>query len=562
MNRLSLLLICATILSVWGCSSSSSFSSHPQPLTVKTNIQTSDSAGNPSAVDPANSIILEFSEPLDMNTIEGKVSLHIVKAGGRLVSAYPPVEIISDSQEPKQIVIRTKNGTNFLSGEEYKLVVSMDVQSIDGNALKQDFVRYFATDYRLGYAADNIPELGNDRLMIIIISDIHMGDLRSKTGGYGWFNDNSPKLESFLNFVRQMPNVRELVINGDLFDEWVVPMDSDTFNGVSQSEFADMIVEANEPVADAINNIIRDGNINVTYVTGNHDMLVESKDIQRNFPGISEARDNVRGLGAYTPADHPEIIIEHGHRYDFFNAPDPISNRSITETDSITPPGFFVAKIATTSDLESGRSAFYRQQLTDALGGQYQYYYLSYWAAWELIMAEKPVKESWDDKIIRTGIDGYTETYAINDLIPYHQENNGPLDVNLYKEIEDTWHDRESINNVPVPISVDTAIAAGALNPVLDAQSGVQYFLNTTSSRRIVIFGHTHHAVMFSTLNYQLQWSIYANTGTWVDNGNPSCTFVLIIPQKDDQAVTETVTTYQYLDDNNIKKIDSAVITN
>ena len=201
MNRLSLLLICATILSVWGCSSSSSSSSHPQPLTVKTNIQTSDSAGNPSAVDPANSIILEFSEPLDMNTIEGKVSLHIVKAGGRLVSAYPPVEIISDSQEPKQIVIRTKNGTNFLSGEEYKLVVSMDVQSIDGNALKQDFVGYFATDYKFDYGSDNIPELGNDRLMIIIISDIHMGDLRSKTGGYGWFNKNSAKLVNFLNLA-------------------------------------------------------------------------------------------------------------------------------------------------------------------------------------------------------------------------------------------------------------------------------------------------------------------------------------------------------------------------
>ncbi len=176
-------------------------------------------------------------------------------------------------------------------------------------------------------------------------------------------------------------------------------------------------------------------------------------------------------------------------------------------------------------------------------------------------MAQKPVKESWDDKIIKTGIDGYIETYAINDLVPYYQANNGPLDVNLYKEIEDTWYDRQSQNNVPVPISVDTAIAAGVLNPVLDAQSGVQYFLNPTSGRRIVIFGHTHHADMFSTLNYQLRWSIYANTGTWVDNGNPSCTFVVIIPQKDDEAITETVTLYQYTDDTDIKKLNSAVIT-
>jgi UDP-2,3-diacylglucosamine pyrophosphatase LpxH len=557
MNKLSLLLICASFLLILACGSSSS--SHSQQLTVKTSIQTSDSAENPSAVDPTNAIILEFSEPLDMNTVEGKISLHTVKAGGLLVSAYPQIEIISNSQEPNQIVIKTKDGANFLSGEEYKLVVSMDIQSVYGKTLKQDFVRYFATDYRLDYGVDNIPELGNDRLMIIIISDIHMGDLRSITDGYGWFIKNREKLVNFLNLVRHMPNVRELAIAGDLFDEWVAPMDSDSFNGVSQSEFLDMIVAAHKPVADAINNIIRDGNIRVTYIPGNHDMLVESEDVQRNFPGIFEARDNVKGLGAYTPLDHPEIIIEHGHRYDFFNAPDPISNRSITETDSIIPPGFFVSKIATTSDLESGKSAFYRQQLTDLAGDQYQSYYLSYWAAWKLIMAEKPVKESWDDKIIKTGIDGYTETYAINDLIPYYQENNGPLDVNLYKGIEDTWYDRQSKNIVSVPISVDTAIAAGAINPVLDAQSEVQYFLNITSDKRIVIFGHTHHADIFSTLNHQLRWSIYANTGTWVDNGNPSCTFVAIIPKKDNDAVTDTVTLYQYIDDLDIIKLNSTV---
>jgi UDP-2,3-diacylglucosamine pyrophosphatase LpxH len=107
---------------------------------------------------------------------------------------------------------------------------------------------------------------------------------------------------------------------------------------------------------------------------------------------------------------------------------------------------------------------------------------------------------------------------------------------------------------------VDIAIAAGAINPILDAQSEVQYFLNIISDKRIVIFGHTHHADMFSTLNHQFRRSIYANTGTWVDNGKPSCTFVAIIPQKDDNAVTDTVTLYQYIDDTNLKKLKSAVI--
>ena len=559
MKSLLLLLIYVNLLLIWGCSSSS----HTQPLTVKTNIKTSLSAENPSVVEPADTIILEFSEPLDMNTVEGKISLHTVKAGGQMISLELSLEIVSNAQRPMQLAVRTKNGVYLPSGEEYKLVVSREIQSLNGKTMSKDFVGYFATDYNFTDGPENIPELGDSRTIVFIISDIHMGDMRSKNSGYGWFNKNSDRLVGFLNLIRQMPNVRELVIAGDLFDEWVAPMESDTFNGVSQPEFVDMIVAANKPVIDALNNIIKDGNIKVTYVPGNHDMLVGSNDIQRIFPGVSEARDNnAQGLGAYTPMDRSEIIIEHGHRYDFFNAPDPISNRSITKIDSITPPGFFVSKIATTADMESGKSIFYRQQLSDSVGDQYQYY-LPYWAAWELIMSQKPVKESWASKIIKTGIDGYADTYAIDDLIPYYSSSDGPLDVNLYKGILDTWYDRQAKNNVSVPISADMAIAAGAFNPVLDSQSAVQYFSNPSSNKRIVVFGHTHHAIILSDiLNHNSQWSVYANTGTWIDSGDPSCTFVAIIPQKDATASTETVTVYQYVDDNNINKLHSAVIIN
>lgn len=550
-------LLCAGLLLVLGCSSSSD----PQPLTAKPNIRVSDSAGNPPAVDPTNAIILEFSEPLDTKTIEGKISLETVKAGGQPVPSEPPIEIVSDIRKPDQVVIRTKNGAHLAAGEEYKLAVRKGIRSVSGNTMAQDFFGYFATGYDLSSAPDNVPGLENDRTMIVVISDLHMGDPRSRSGGYGWFNKNSAKLVGFLNLVRQMPNVRELVIAGDMFDEWVAPMDSDTFNGLSQSEFVDTIVAANRTVVDAVNSIITDGTVRVTYVPGNHDMLVESADIQRIFPGIAEARDGMKGLGAYTPLDHSEIIIEHGHRYDFFNAPDPISNRSITKAASITPPGLFVSKIATTSDLERGVSIFYRDQLTNAAGDQLQYY-LSYWAAWQLIMSQKPVKESWADKIIKTGLDGYVANYAINDLIPYYSSNGGPLDVTLYKGIVDTWYDRQSKNNVPVPILPEVAIAAGAFTPVMDAQSTVQYFLNTSSNKRIVVFGHTHHADLLSSLNHRLQWSVYANTGTWIDNGNPSCTFVAIVPGKKNGAVSETIAVYQYLDDNTLNKIKSAVITN
>jgi UDP-2,3-diacylglucosamine pyrophosphatase LpxH len=351
------------------------------------------------------------------------------------------------------------------------------------------------------------------------------------------------------------------VIAGDLLDEWVAPVDYNTFDGATQSGFADAIAAANRPVIDAFNGIIQEGNIKVTYVPGNHDMLAEAIDIERIFPGISQTRD-VKGLGAYAPSDRPELVIEHGHRYDFFNAPDPISNRSITGTASILPPGFFVSKIAATSDLEKKRASYYRDSLNRGYTTRESDHYFSYWAAWRLIMTQKPVKESWDEKMIVTAADGYTGIYSIYDLIPHHESGGDPLDVTLYKRIMDTWNQRQAVNKVSVPIPAETAIAAGALNPLLDEQSITQYFWNTSSSKRIVVFGHTHHADLFTILNHKGQGSIYANSGTWVDNNDLSCTFVAIFPKKDNGATTDTVTVYQYVDEDTIPKIKSAAIRN
>lgn len=547
------LLTCFSLLMVWGCFSSGG----PQPLTLTTTIPTSESAATPPAVEPTNIIVLEFSEPLNINTVEGNVSLHAVKSDGQPAAIEPPLRIASDAQNPGRLLIETQNSVNLPSGEAYKLVVRTGIQSIHGKTLRKDFVGYFATVYPLTLGTQTIPELGDARTIILVVSDIHMGDARSIAGGYAWFNNNRTKLVRFLDLVRPMPNVRELVIAGDLFDEWVAPMVTEPFNGLSQSEFVDGIVSANQSIVDAINNIIKDGLIEVTYVPGNHDMLAESGDIQRIFPGMSEARD-ARGLGAYMPLDQPEIVIEHGHRYDFFNAPDPISNRSITKTASILPPGFFVSKIATTSDLERGQPRFIGKELADR--GVDRQHYLSYWAAWQLIMFQKPVKASWRDKIIKTGIDGYADAYAIDDLIPYHPTNDDPLDVNLYKGITDTWGVRQKENNVAVPITAEAAMMAVAY-PVMDALAAEQYFLNPSSNKRIVVFGHTHKAEAFNLVNHELKGTVYANSGTWIDHENPTTTFVSIIPQKNDKAVAYTVTAYQYADGATPKKISSAVIT-
>ena len=47
---------------------------------------------------------------------------------------------------------------------------------------------------------------------------------------------NRAMLVNFINQLSVRPSVKELVIGGDLFDEWVVPMEDDTLNGFGSDQ--------------------------------------------------------------------------------------------------------------------------------------------------------------------------------------------------------------------------------------------------------------------------------------------------------------------------------------
>jgi UDP-2,3-diacylglucosamine pyrophosphatase LpxH len=63
----------------------------------------------------------------------------------------------------------------------------------------------------------------------IFISDIHMGDQQSvdppaDLHPYGWFHlDRGRMLADFLDLKLSDPEVKEIIILGDLFDLWVYP---------------------------------------------------------------------------------------------------------------------------------------------------------------------------------------------------------------------------------------------------------------------------------------------------------------------------------------------------
>jgi len=385
----------------------------------------------------------------------------------------------------------------------------------------------FASDYAFTLDESGVPALGGERSVIVVISDIHLG----MDDRYAEIQRNRAPLADFLRKVRCAPNIKELVVAGDLVDEWFIPAGTDTYAGKTQKEFVQRVAANNKDVVDAFNDIIRDGKIKVVYVPGNHDLLISSESIQTIFPGMAEARD-VRGLGTYSPDGHPEIAIEHGHRYNFFCAPDPISNKEIAP-GSILPPGYFFTRIAALSVVEGKpKPGKIRPVVIPNSLGESQDLEFLYWQVWEALMDELPIKEDFEEKIIRTNIDGFTKTYAMSDLIPRQAGEGGVIDVNLFKGIQDTWDERQALNRVAVKITAREALAKAASSAETDNQAVVQYFRNPASEKRIVVFGHTHESRIIPSETHDGKSAVYVNSGTWIDkNATPTTTFVAIAPK-------------------------------
>jgi len=387
---------------------------------------------------------------------------------------------------------------------------------------------------------------GKERNMIVVLSDIHLGaDL-----AYAECNENLGALEKLLKQIKAAPNVKELVIAGDMLDEWYVPATINTYQGKDQADFVKRIATTNKNVFDVINIIIQEGKILVTYVPGNHDITITAANVEKILPGINQARDAGQGLGTYSPVDFPKMAIEHGHRYNFFCAPDPISNQDIAP-GTILPPGYFYTRIGVLSVIQkfppAGDILPIVTQNTSGNGSQDLLFI--YWNAWSRTLSKYTIENKFDEKIIVTNVGGFTGAYSVNDLLPYQTTAGGFIDVNLYKGIQDTWNQRQTLNHVAVNIPAAQAIANAAKSSESEYQAKNQYFLNPNSDKRIVIFGHTHDAKIIAFDNYNGQKSIYANTGTWIDTNTVAVTkmnFVVVTPQNADAHSQTFVKLYNF----------------
>ncbi len=382
---------------------------------------------------------------------------------------------------------------------------------------------------------------------IVVISDLHLGNDLS----YSENVKHLGRLEQFLHEVRSSSTIKELVIAGDMFDEWYIPTRTNTYGEGTQEDFIRKTVAANQIIFDVLNGIIQDKKIKLTYVPGNHDMGFLSENIDIALPGVNQARDEDKSaIGMYHPDGYPEIVIEHGNRYDFFNAMAPGANEA-DAPGAILPPGYFFARIAANSftdpTTKEASTKVPAVTLNDTLSAEQCSKYI-YYGLWKYVVENLIyVKDNFADAIIKTKVGNYTKTYAINDILPQNSGTNGSIQMNLYNDLftQSNWNERLRYNNVEVMTDINQAILGSIETTFIDNQSYVQFFNNSQSDVRLVVFGHTHKPKLVSFTNPENKLCVYANSGTWEDqktrNGIPAVDqdtmkmdFVVITPTKSD----------------------------
>ena len=344
---------------------------------------------------------------------------------------------------------------------------------------------------------------------IIVMSDLHLGVDDS-------FSETVKNKDLIAEFPERLviSDIDELVIAGDLLDEWFVPISYEPHYDLGA--FFERVAENNASIVAAFEKIIQSG-ITVVYVPGNHDLLLDEETLAKLIPGIVQARD-VDGLGTYRTGMRSEIVIEHGHRYDSFCAPDTLSNKEITgDYHSFLPPGYFFTRIASTSVVE-GKSAPQKnfpkiEAPSKEDADQLDAY--TYFSVWLWAMTTFPIKADFDEKAIYVGVNGYDNSFSLSDLLPTVQDD-GSISAVLYANAQRRWDEVQQINKVATKNSYSEATVGAIDHTFFDKQAVKQYF-DLDSTVDVVVFGHSHVPLVNRYENEYDKEKVYANSGTWID---------------------------------------------
>jgi UDP-2,3-diacylglucosamine pyrophosphatase LpxH len=313
----------------------------------------------------------------------------------------------------------------------------------------------------------------------IFLSDLHMNDERSlrypdEDHYYGWLTaDEATAIANFLSHVCDSNDVGEVVLLGDVVDTWVCPvqLQPQTFEGI-------FTAQQNLGVVEQMNRLISKG-IKLTYVIGNHDLLLTDEILQRYIPGIHFIRNKNSLLGHFEAG---RLRGEHGNRYAMFNAPDAVNGMPTK-----LPLGYFISRIAATKVTKPKENihAFF-----DVLN--------------DLVMLND--RTSLPERVV----DAVLLFSGVDENAPIIMPDGSAVTA---KQIKEQYADlyKQWVDNYGPDVAFQAAWAE--LGHLGIAARDV----SQEKGMKVVLFGHTHiskiekHPCIFSKY-------IYANTGTWCES--------------------------------------------
>jgi UDP-2,3-diacylglucosamine pyrophosphatase LpxH len=487
----------------------------------------------------ARSIEIGFNKQLNFESVPGNIDLY--DKDGTLSENYG-VEVDGDS-----VFILFHDGYRLKAGWQYFVFISGSVESAYGYPMEEDTTLEIRTISGNILVEDSASggTIPGERTAIVCISDVHMGEERAVERGYCWFGENADALQDFVEKVQEDETVRELVILGDLFDEWLIPFDTKPFDGTvtNSSEYFHAVRNAptNTAIFDTLAEISGGGKIRLVYVRGNHDMLTDQTTLEELLPDVV-FKGQIDGLGSYSPVEG--VMMEHGHRYDFFNSPQQLVN-----PDHILPPGYFVSRLwAAGMEAEADQEGALSAEETDQ--GPFGDRELAFPLAWDvaLIYTEGQfpslVPPSLNDPVVlMSGIDGYTDPFSFD----------GAKKMYVNGDIKTLWPDTQDQNGVQATMPVAVSILNGHSDLFVEAE--VEYLENKERDIRIVVFGHTHKPMLEVYPPGDQHTGIYANTGSWINEASAGYiggsaynvrTFVVYSPAVWTGSNLDVVSLYQY----------------
>ena len=340
----------------------------------------------------------------------------------------------------------------------------------------------------------------------IYISDVHMGPGRTPKEGrfdYDWLLvEEARTFAKFLEYLNGDNNVGEIILLGDIMDDWVCPIYEvpPTFNDIIKAG-------KNQEIVKNLRMIAKNPGKKLVYMAGNHDMSITKELLESNFPGIIFGGNAKNGCSYRTS----RLLAEHGSAHAMFCAPDPVNNPG-----SRLPLGYFISRVDATIKAITGSSRrhyfSYIDDLLESIGPQT----LSM-SVFEALLEEAGISEDSEIKMYLPEEKPVYKALLKEALIPESSESTRDLkesrpitikaiDVkNKYANLYEQWQER-----------VGRGMAFKAIMAEIGHLGSLADHLCKKSDTNIVIFGHSHDSRLDKD-SWFVDDRIYANCGAWCD---------------------------------------------